>query len=300
MIDQIKELEDSLTEINKFESGKVELAIMLCEGIPDLANEIIDFLSIKSNESEFEWVKEVKKQLIETTFANDLLLIPPPEAYFFKLIDVDEYFKKAKIYFKSPETINKDFENSENNDHSKDYQIKPQDDSNDVAIDLNAENNYDSKNKKLKNKGTNHKILNENITNKRKSDQQKLTKRVELAAKENILYQPIQCKNCGLRFSDKNKDEFTTHLEEHKRIQRALENTVISREYFLTKKEEKKKIPIPTITPEINKIVCDGCDNTCAVCSEKLDVIWDDEIENWIFKNAIEVDGDFCHRECID
>lgn len=300
MTNQISELQHAIDEINTFDSDKIEIALMLCKALQDIANEVIDFLEAKCKEKGFEWLESVKMQLVETVFANDML-VPPPEAYFFKLIDADEYFSKAKVYFKDPDA---DFGMSFSSDGVSDLDsaiVSPRKDENPelkvgFAQDTGPLNERKSNQPRTTGKNNNQW---EDTRNKRKSEEPN-AKRIERPPKENVLYQPIQCKTCGLRFSSNCGDTFVAHIEEHRRIQRAIEETTLSREYFLPKKDEKKKIVIPTITPEVNKIVCSGNDNTCAVCSEKLDVVWDEDVEDWIYKDAIEVDGDFCHRGCVE
>lgn len=119
-----------------------------------------------------------------------------------------------------------------------------------------------------------------------------------------LLYEKLQCNKCGLRFKDneKKRREFELHLDEHNRMQRIRElNETISREYFLEDKngEERKRINLPEIK-KVNEKIRAKAGNMCNVCFEKLDIKWDDELDDWIYVDAIEGSKDeFAHQKCL-
>ncbi|KAI4292355.1 hypothetical protein PAPHI01_1629 [Pancytospora philotis] len=115
------------------------------------------------------------------------------------------------------------------------------------------------------------------------------------------LFEPLQCKLCGLRFSAAATAVFGVHIEDHRRKTRALdEKAVLQREFFTSK---------TTAAPiKLNLSVCG--DNEvlvwareapkCVVCGEKLKKVWRDDVEDWVLESGARIsEKEYAHRECV-
>ncbi|KAF7684224.1 Pre-mRNA cleavage complex 2 protein Pcf11 [Astathelohania contejeani] len=114
----------------------------------------------------------------------------------------------------------------------------------------------------------------------------------------------LQCKICGLRFSEGEGDLLGTHVNDHSRRNRlAYEKNVLSREYYPFREYWIKcldKIKLDESIPaEDNKIFCDES-VYCDKCENKMEMVWDDDAEKWVLINAVKLkEGSYCHRNCV-
>ncbi|KAI5172833.1 hypothetical protein NEFER03_1849 [Nematocida sp. LUAm3] len=138
------------------------------------------------------------------------------------------------------------------------------------------------------------------------------TPRFELAQKF-LYFGPAQCKVCGMRFTA--LDTYSAHNEAHKRksqidrtaseaiyrpwLQRAHEWTGDKQE---TPKISFQRASFPQSSTE-NVLVKGDRDQLCTLCKDAFEVIWSDEDESWIFKDAILIRSSptrqICHRKCV-
>lgn len=116
------------------------------------------------------------------------------------------------------------------------------------------------------------------------------------------LFQPIQCKLCGLRYSQSEGEVLSLHLQDHQRRARSEEGKNVNCRKFFCRKTEWliNKLDLPQIIETKNKIKSNKPRN-CKVCNMKIDLSWDDEDEQWILEDAIEINkNNFCHRRCVE
>lgn len=136
-----------------------------------------------------------------------------------------------------------------------------------------------------------------------------VTPRLSLALK--MLYaQGMQCKVCGMRFSA--ADALLAHGELHQR-RNQLDKSIVGhiwRPWLLEPKEwgdaqpRLPKVPLyPTLPDETESVLVKGDrDQQCSICKEPFEVVWSDEDENWVFKDALQVRSSprqLCHKRCI-
>ena len=163
----------------------------------------------------------------------------------------------------------------------------------------------------------------------------KILSSIKVITIENRLYGiPKQCANCGLRFPDteRGRQAQRLHLDGHYRRKarfRQRTKRVLARDwfppgelwvqisflggetsgeqehgdksaYFTTSKmvikpehkEEEDSEQVPAGENPQNAI--------CAVCSEALQAVWDDDAEGWVFKAArLDSNGNPCHLACL-
>ncbi|KAK1347421.1 hypothetical protein CWI37_2346p0010 [Hamiltosporidium tvaerminnensis] len=156
-----------------------------------------------------------------------------------------------------------------------------------------------------------------------------------------ILFKPLQCKICGLRFGSEEEDKniFGLHLEEHSRKNRAMsDRECVSREYYCGVEgwcTSISKLHLSSLMGSvignmggsmggsissnitsnmdsnytgnyignIAKVRCDGRAPLCCVCGCRIEVVWDDEEDEWVLKDGVGVvkegEYNYCHRECV-
>lgn len=137
----------------------------------------------------------------------------------------------------------------------------------------------------------------------------------------------LQCKTCGFRFCDteKGKNMMGLHLDAHFRKNRRLREKsrkAMSRDWFIAeekwiKQEEKDEMFEQLFThsfqdensnPEIQDTegtyvvaIEDGnAERKCPVCKEKLLSFWDQDKDEWMFKNAVKYQNEIYHKNCYD
>jgi len=126
----------------------------------------------------------------------------------------------------------------------------------------------------------------------------------------------MQCGTCGLRFNDKEK--MAKHLDWHfMNNQREKQKTkkAVSRTWFATSEEwalgidvaEKPAMPFfaePAAEEpqeeDVANVVADESQTHCGVCGEKFDQFWDNDLEDWMYRAAVKVEGtgQIFHQKC--
>lgn len=117
-----------------------------------------------------------------------------------------------------------------------------------------------------------------------------------------ILYKPIQCKICAIRFDTQESEALSVHLQDHQRKLRTSEqHTTVSREYACRESEWLvSKISLPTVSFSNTKVMSDKAQE-CKICKEKIQLKYDDEEEAWILNEGFKSeDGFYFHRKCIE
>ncbi|KAG2201273.1 hypothetical protein INT47_006776, partial [Mucor saturninus] len=153
-----------------------------------------------------------------------------------------------------------------------------------------------------------------------------------------LLYsaKPLQCKQCGFRYpkTDKGQAKMDAHLDAHFRQNRKMKERVkrgLSRSWFVTVEEwingeggestsqqapaflhdgmghvnskstEKSAQPSEeTINPDHYTVIMPNDDSRkpCAICGERFIDFWNDDEEEWMYKNAIMIDDKIYHATC--
>lgn len=140
---------------------------------------------------------------------------------------------------------------------------------------------------------------------------------------------PRQCKNCGLRFADSTEGEknLEAHLDAHFRRNVRLKDRarrVIARVWAQKEEDwinnveaqESEKPAVmfgkevddsdndknKTLSIVTEKLIVEGgdhSDRTCPICQEVIEVVWDDDCEEWIYKDACkDVQDRIVHVAC--
>ncbi|KAI8989556.1 hypothetical protein BDB01DRAFT_718658 [Pilobolus umbonatus] len=151
-----------------------------------------------------------------------------------------------------------------------------------------------------------------------------------------LLYsaEPLQCKQCGFRYpkTEKGQAKMDAHLDSHFRQNRKMKERVkrgLSRSWFVTidewvngeggeltsqqaptflhdgighsnKSNEKNSASIEeSINPEEFTVIMPNEDRKpCPICGERFVDFWNDDEEEWMFRNAILVDNKIYHATC--
>lgn len=137
-----------------------------------------------------------------------------------------------------------------------------------------------------------------------------------------ILFSSLQCRICGLRFHSENMDTieqlYVEHMEQHqKKSKTADENRF--RPFFVDENgwlnEKSRKIifdfDVTSIKKEMDKNnnLSDASVTTqkilvkkklvhCALCKNKMNVVWDDEDDSWSIKDGVKLGDEYVHKEC--
>lgn len=132
------------------------------------------------------------------------------------------------------------------------------------------------------------------------------------------LYEPQRkCPTCGIRF--KEQEKYGKHLDWHFRMNRKEKQKLkkaMSRTWFYTTEEwikfegdeggEQPATPffLREQTSEETEdrpppsVAADESQPNCALCREKFTQYWDTDQEEWMFKNAVKVEGILYHSDC--
>lgn len=116
-----------------------------------------------------------------------------------------------------------------------------------------------------------------------------------------FLFEPLQCKLCGLRFPSLATTPFGVHIEDHRRKNRALdEKIVLRREFFITKATAAPVKLNLTVCGEAEHVIWSREPPDCIVCGEKIKKVWKDEVEDWVLDSGVQINGHECaHRDCV-
>ncbi|OAD09225.1 hypothetical protein MUCCIDRAFT_136583 [Mucor lusitanicus CBS 277.49] len=149
--------------------------------------------------------------------------------------------------------------------------------------------------------------------------------------------EPLQCKQCGFRYpkTEKGQAKMDAHLDSHFRQNRKMKERVkrgLSRSWFVTvdewingeggelmsqqapaflhdgmghvnqKSAEKSNQASgeDAIDPNLHTVIMPDDDSRkpCAICGERFVDFWNDDEEEWMYKNAVLVDGKIYHATC--
>ncbi|ORE11595.1 hypothetical protein BCV72DRAFT_94803 [Rhizopus microsporus var. microsporus] len=149
-----------------------------------------------------------------------------------------------------------------------------------------------------------------------------------------LLYsaEPLQCKQCGFRYpkTEKGQQKMDAHLDSHFRQNRRMKERVkrgLSRSWFVTVDEwihgeggESTSQQVPTflhdgvsqsgksnegdkaeetIDPDKHTVVRHTDERkTCPICGETFVDFWNDDEEEWMYKNAVLADDKIYHATC--
>lgn len=128
----------------------------------------------------------------------------------------------------------------------------------------------------------------------------------------------LQCGTCGLRFND--KDKMAKHLDWHfamNKKEKQKTKKAVSRLWFTTADEwatgidvaEKPAMPFfneaatqeAAETPVMN-VIADESQTHCGICGEKFDQFWENDLEEWMYRGAVKVEGtgQLFHQKCYE
>lgn len=147
--------------------------------------------------------------------------------------------------------------------------------------------------------------------------------RVRNPALIKALYSGLQCSNCCRRFDTKQATEYQKHLDEHfaeNRNARAARSEPTAEQWYASAADWVKiqprvhqsdaNEPQPSwfdmqeasqqratiAKPTINCVA--GDDKQCVLCSDPLDLFFDDDQEEWMLRDAVRIDGNVYHPAC--
>lgn len=135
---------------------------------------------------------------------------------------------------------------------------------------------------------------------------------------------PLQCKQCGFRYpaTPEGQDRMDAHLDSHFRQNRRTKERVkrgLSRSWFVTEEEwisgsggettshqapaflnEQAPADVSTENPDEYMVVKPNEDSqkACSICGERFIEIWNDDEEEWMYKNAVLVNETIYHASC--
>lgn len=134
------------------------------------------------------------------------------------------------------------------------------------------------------------------------------------------LFPELQCRMCGLRFhgnyGEQIDQSYIDHVEQHqKKIQNMDENVYrpffVDVEGWLNEKPQKihfnfdeperKNVGVTSETfknPAVSKILVKKKLVHCALCKNKMNVIWDDDDDSWAIKDGVKLGDEFVHKDC--
>ncbi|KAI5189262.1 hypothetical protein NECID01_0457 [Nematocida sp. AWRm77] len=120
----------------------------------------------------------------------------------------------------------------------------------------------------------------------------------------------MQCKVCGMRFST--GEALMAHGELHQRRNKMDKSVVgrLSRPWLLEPKEwtdpqpRTPKVSLYTALPDEtdNVLVQGDREQKCSICKDPFDIVWSDDEESWVFKDALQVrtsPRQICHKRCV-
>lgn len=320
-LDKIKNLLTSTTTKNKILSNV--LILLIDSLLPQKKDEIIQILKnlLIKNENNF-FLKDFVNQLIlhnenfkiiyEKKIENELIV--PAEILFF------EKKKKNKITIEFLKKVGPIIEKKMNDSRlegnfEKGFLIP--ENTKQENIKQNIENinketkesiNKESKeNINKESKGNTNKRIKMDVNSDRNSDKSILDNKF---SKFDILYPPLQCRICGIRFfssdlkDEKTEKEYVDHIENHSKKKNLNENKeyFFSEENWFEEKLEKIDFSFNTIKNEIvketNFIFVNKKLIFCSLCKNKMNVFWNDEEDTWCIRDGVKLGDEYVHKEC--
>jgi len=134
--------------------------------------------------------------------------------------------------------------------------------------------------------------------------------RTELA--RSVLYTSlVQCKVCGMRF--RSTEIYKAHSEQHER--RAQIGKAVSGSMYrpwmaeteqwqeIEHKTQRMQLHTSHIQDESEEVPVNGeREQKCTICKEAFEIVWSDEEETWVFRDALVVRASparqICHKKC--
>ncbi|KAI8802645.1 hypothetical protein BJ742DRAFT_832196 [Cladochytrium replicatum] len=136
----------------------------------------------------------------------------------------------------------------------------------------------------------------------------------------------IQCAQCGARYARteigkaRNSEHLDWHFRQNKRVKEK-DKRAMSREWYLAEEawvteletdflvksshapssffETKEKVAEKPVEEESHDVPTDGLQNaSCGICNEVLKTFFDEEQEEWMFRNAVRVNNKLYHYTC--
>eukprot|EP01118_Nematostelium_gracile_P017881 TRINITY_DN777_c0_g3_i3.p1 TRINITY_DN777_c0_g3~~TRINITY_DN777_c0_g3_i3.p1 ORF type:complete len:262 (-),score=49.47 TRINITY_DN777_c0_g3_i3:46-831(-) len=141
-----------------------------------------------------------------------------------------------------------------------------------------------------------------------------LKKRDDAVVEELYTDFPLQCKNCGLRFTERHKMDL--HLDWHfvqNRKDREKSRKAVSRSWYQSRDDwvnsaeisEKTSVPFPFGENESEEnsekdqaVPADESQPNCVKCGELFNQYWDSNLQEWMYKDCINVEGIIYHTKC--
>lgn len=140
----------------------------------------------------------------------------------------------------------------------------------------------------------------------------------------------LQCRQCGLRYpsGEGSQERLDSHMDWHFRINRKKKDRATlkrfqSRSWFSSdqdwsqskdtefdyqqepaffNEDVKPQNEIAQAIAQLEKstvvVPADHSGQACPICHDKFTSCWSDELEDWIYKNATQVNGQICHATC--
>ncbi|KRH91954.1 mRNA cleavage and polyadenylation factor I/II complex, subunit Pcf11, partial [Pseudoloma neurophilia] len=139
------------------------------------------------------------------------------------------------------------------------------------------------------------------ISNKNQDENNKFVTTDDLI--EN-LFPDLQCRLCGLRFRtnfDFDENSYIDHMEKHQKEKNDtvghfrpffnnIDGFINKRVKKIIFKEEFKELKENILVKK--KLIF------CAICKNKMNVVWDDEADSWAIKDGVRLGDEFVHKEC--
>ncbi|GAB6025905.1 hypothetical protein CHUAL_011877 [Chamberlinius hualienensis] len=149
--------------------------------------------------------------------------------------------------------------------------------------------------------------------------------KIRRSAVNNLLYAGLQCSSCGVRFTAEQADKYATHLDWHFRQNRREKDSsrkALSRKWYydvqnwvqfeeIEDVEERARsfFEIQQADEQADEVEDNGPsvlagedeeDKKCAVCQELFELYWDEEHEEWHFRDAIRRNDKNYHPTCFE
>ncbi|RVD92496.1 mRNA cleavage and polyadenylation factor I II subunit pfc 11 [Tubulinosema ratisbonensis] len=294
-----KEFINLLSTYKKGENIKLNVILIIFNTKKYLSDELIKILELQSKFNND--LEEVICELKKNTYFKEKINNKTKEEIIVKERSIkipglnvsEEEVKKVKL---------SDLENELKCELNKKSEINEKNKLNKIneTNESNEKNKTDEINEKNKIDKLNKKIIKNKLTNQSKKKNQNSKKLLKKLIK--ILYKPIQCKICALRFDTHESEALSVHLQDHQRKIRSTEQqTTLSREYACKESEWLvSKISLPNLVFSNVKVKSDKAQE-CKICKEKIQLKFDDEEEAWVLHEGVKTeDGFFYHRKCIE
>lgn len=136
---------------------------------------------------------------------------------------------------------------------------------------------------------------------------------------------PLQCKQCGLRFSESGQSKMAAHLDahfRHNRQKKEISKRKLSRSWFVnvdewvsgegnsgltsmqspvfSQEQSNRKDAQETVNFDEMTVIKPLTDDNkpCRICGESFVQFWNDDEEEWMYRNAVMVNDTISHATC--